>query len=121
MLTPRHRWIKSAIVLAQISGVAAIAQPEGTLTGTYAIHGGDVTSQRPITAQDRKVTISFGGEAARHAFEGLGPESRVSSCGVHIAETRDRGDVRCWTQSGRYSCVVGFDLINGKSRYSAVC
>ena len=113
----------SAVAIG-IVGTSANAQREHErprdLTGSYVIQASR-TRDGVGAAGAGQLQLEFSGQAASDMFHGLGAWTKVNSCRADLTETRDRGDVRCSLESGRYSCVVGFDLTTGRSRYSGAC
>ncbi len=90
----------------------------------YVIYGGELGDTVAPSANDRKISISFGGVAAKKVFDEIGPDIK-DACGTEQGgriRMRDKGNVTCsYSKSSGYYCSFGFDLNSGKSIGGSIC
>ena len=91
------------------------------LKGDYQVYGGTLSESIPPTSKDRKVAFMFTGPLAKHLFDQIGPDKKMSCSDAPGYRERRRGDLMCTHDEDGYSCYFGLDVPTGKSTYGAIC
>jgi hypothetical protein len=120
------RYLALALLIGLASGQAdaedlVVPQP---LDGKYFFYSGGLGDRQPPTTNDSKLFLSVSGDAGRELFERLGAanKSGEKACQDPSTEIRRLGTLMCLrSQSSKYACYFGFDVLTGKSIRSDIC
>lgn len=92
------------------------------LKATYSIYSGSLGEREAPTKDERKLSISIEGPAAKEIFDSIYPDAKVTCSDEAGERLRSKGKVACIYQPRTgYRCSLGVNLRTGESMSGASC